>query len=59
VHFIRDHFTSRELALAGGLVLKQMDLQSFMNTIISVKKMTVMSPRDQGSSIASGQPLEE
>jgi len=59
VHFIRDHFTARELAHAAGIVLKQMDLQSFMTTIISVKKMTVMSPKEQRRSIASGEQWAE
>lgn len=59
VHFIRDHFSARELAQAAGIVLKQMDLQSFMTTIISVKKMTVMSPKEQGRLIASGEQSEE
>jgi len=58
VRFIKTHFTSRETYAAVTVVLKMMDLKSFMNTIISVKGMTVMSPQDQGRSIASGQPSE-
>ena len=55
VRFIRDNFTARELSATVNIVLRQMDLSSFMNTIISVRGLTVMSPKDQGRSIASGQ----
>jgi hypothetical protein len=58
VRFIEHHFTSRELQHTVNIVLKQMDLLSFMNTIISVKGLTVMSPKEQGSQIASGEQSE-
>lgn len=74
VRFVMNNFTSKEMLHVLGLVLKQMDLTSFMSSIISVKGMNIlesrtaaagvvnlneMSPLMQGSSIAPGTPSEE
>jgi hypothetical protein len=65
VEFIRYNFTSHELLAVLGLVAKQMNVMSFMSSIISIKGMNVltsqkeMSPISQGEIIAPGASLEE
>lgn len=61
---IRRDFTSKDVAEVMGVVLKMMNLTSFMTAIISVRSLDVlevkeMSPTDQRSQIASGEQLEE
>lgn len=61
VRTILNSFTSAELVGTLAIVLKQMDVTSFMKSIISMKgtNLLKMSPVDQGSAIAPGASLEE
>lgn len=74
IAFILNNFTSKEMMGVLGLVVKQMDLSSFMSSIISVKGMNIlesktataeiarnneMSPSMTGSLIALGQQSAE
>lgn len=57
VRFILTNFTAKELLAAMATVLRQMNVQTFMTTIISVRGMNVLakgetpevSPMEQGS----------
>lgn len=58
IRLILHNLSAKELAGILSIVLKQMDVSSFMKSIISIKGMNLlqkMSPNDQGSQIASGQ----
>lgn len=71
VEFILDNFTTSELFRTVGLVINQMDLMSFITTIVSIKgvnilersSVTVSTARETslqaGGIIAPGQPSEE
>jgi hypothetical protein len=60
VSFLLHNLTSVELQKLVNIVLKKIDITSFLTTIIMVKGMTIMNPTDQVSKkIASGQPSEE
>lgn len=66
--FILWNFTTEEMMKVITIVIRQMEVQNFMSTIISVrglsvlsdrekeKPSTVMSPQSQGRKIASGTP---
>jgi hypothetical protein len=57
VRFIINTFTAKEVFSTLSIVIKQMDVTSFMSSIILVKggmNVIEMSPKDQGSLIASG-----
>lgn len=61
---VRREFTSKDLATTLSVILSQMNISSFLNTIISVRGLNVLakkevSPIDQGSQIASGESLVE
>lgn len=45
IDFIINNFTSKELLMVISIVLRQMDLTSFMSSIISVKGMNIMESR--------------
>ena len=65
-HFIRDNFSSQELLAVLGIVVKQMNVSSFMSSIISLKGFSVlesgrkseMSPASSAEIIAPGASLE-
>jgi hypothetical protein len=63
LRFIENNFTQEELLCLFQVVYQQMDIQSFLRSIILIKGTNVlqmqMSPTDQGRDIASGEPLEE
>jgi hypothetical protein len=69
VEFVLNNFTSHELRMVASMVLKQMDVTSFMSSIISIKGTNVLemqaatapgakenevSPLTQGRGIAPG-----
>lgn len=58
IDFLVNNLTSFELKNLFDVVLMKMDILNFLHTIIAAKGMTVMNPKDQGSQIASGAPLE-
>lgn len=51
IKFILNNFSAKEVLAVLAIVLKQMDLENFMKSIISVKGINVLtvSPTDQGS----------
>lgn len=56
-----ENLTSKEVDLIFKAVVKQMDIQNFMTSIISIKGITIlkeMSPMDQRGQIASGEQWE-
>lgn len=55
VSFLLNNLTSSELYKLVNVILKKVDITSFLSSIITVKGMAVMNPTDQGSKIASGQ----
>ncbi len=61
INLIMEEFTSADMLTALSVVIKQMDITSFMNSIISIKgtNLLEMSPTDQGRKIAPGVQSEE
>lgn len=71
INFILFNFTSTEMYRVLGIVIKQMDVSSFMSSIISIKGVNILVNPDAnvqpvkemslqpGEIIAPGQPSEE
>lgn len=62
IEFIKDNFTSKELLQALMIVLNQMDVTSFMSSIVSIRGLNLLQETSQkvtGEIIASGNPLEQ
>lgn len=51
VHFLQENLNGKELFSITQIVIKQLDVLSFMSTIISIRGMSLLSP---GGTIASG-----
>jgi hypothetical protein len=56
VKFILDNFTLKEIKSVLSLVLQQMDLTSFMSSIISIKGMNVLGMQDRASVNGADKP---
>lgn len=62
IEFIKDNFTSKELLQALMIVLNQMDVTSFMSSIVSMRGLNLLQETSQkvpGEIIASGKPSEQ
>lgn len=62
VDFIKDNFTAQELLSCVMIVLKQMDVTSFMTSIVSMRGINLLQETSQKMPeeiIASGEPSEQ
>lgn len=62
INFIKDNFTSQELLHALMIVLKQMDVTSFMSSIVSMRGINLLQETSQKipeETIASGEHSEQ
>lgn len=57
IRFILQNFSSKEMFGVLGLVVQQMDLTSFMSSIISIKGMNVLAEKSAGATSANGKEV--
>lgn len=60
VSFIQESITTKQLREVITVIIMQMDVRSFMTSIVSIRGINLLTmktnPTDQGSQIASGEP---
>jgi hypothetical protein len=55
INFVQENLTAKELVTISSIVVKQLDVVSFMTTIISIRGVSLLKPKE---TIAFGAPSE-